>query len=252
MVRSAVLAFLSFGTLLAALCATTPVQAASPLTVGILSAPVMGYRDANHQVMGFEGELAQQICERIKRQCIFVLQPFSTNISDIRQGRIDLAFSNILVTEARSREFVFSERYMRSVSYYVGNPNTQPKYRSTRVAVIKGSVHAFYLQQNHSAAMEAVVYTDISDIYAALKRGDVDLVLLSTILQLGFLYSDESGLFDLIGNPIESSGLAGDIAVAINPAQKQLKPDIDQALRSLLTDGSFNRLNNKYFPFNIY
>ncbi len=251
MARSAVLALLNIGTLLAFIC-TTPLQAAPSLTVGVLNAPVMGYHNSKHQLMGFEGELAQQICERIKRQCKFVLQPFNANLDGVRQGRIDLAFSNILVTEARSREFTFSERYMRSVSYYIGNPNTQPKYRSTRVAAIKGSVHAFYLQQNHSASMETVVYTDVSEIYTALKNGDVDLVLLSTILQLGFLYYDESGLFDLIGNPIESPGLAGDIAVAISPAQKQLKPDIDQALHSLLTDGSFNRLNNKYFPFNIY
>lgn len=222
------------------------------LLVGILESPMMGYRDADNQLSGFEAELAQQICERIDHQCEFVLQPFGQNLKGVRQGHLDLAFSSILINESRKTYLTFSERYMRSVSIYIGNPEKQPKYRPTRVGVVKDSVQEFYLEQNFSGSIETLTYTDVEEAYAALKEGDADRILLPAIIQLGFLYSDSSGLFDLIGGPIDNPKLSGDVAVAITPQRKQLKSSIDQAIRGLLTDGSYNRLNNKYFPFNIY
>ncbi len=228
------------------------VSFADILKVGILDSPMMGYRDTDNQLSGFEAELAQQICERISHDCEFVLQPFGNNLDGVRHGQLDLALSSILVTEARKQYLTFSERYMRSVSSYIGNPEKQPKYRPTKVAVVKDSVQEFYLKQNFSTSMETLIYTDVDEVYAALKSGEADQVLLPAIIQLGFLYRDSSGMFDLIGGPIDNPKLAGDVAVAITPDRHLLKTEIDQAIRSLLTDGSYNRLNNKYFPFNIY
>lgn len=222
------------------------------LLVGILDSPMMGYLDADNQLSGFEAELAQQICERIDYQCEFILQPFGLNLEGVRQGHLDLAFSSILVTDARKKYLTFSERYMRSVSIYVGNPKKQPKYRPTKVGVVKDSVQEFYLQQNFSHSMETLTYTNVDEAYAALKSGETDRVLLPAIIQLGFLYDDRSGLFDLIEGPIDNPKLTGDVAIAITPERPELKTGIDQAIRSLLTDGSYNHLNNKYFPFNIY
>lgn len=241
-----------FGLLATLLLFTSMPAKSDTLLIGILESPMMGYRDADNQLSGFEAELAQQICERIDHDCEFVLQPFGNNLDGVRHGQLDMAFSSILVTEARKQYLTFSERYMRSVSSYVGNPDKQPKYRPTKVAVVKDSVQEYYLKQNFSTSMETLIYTDVDEVYAALKNGDADLVLLPAIIQLGFLYNDASGLFDLIGGPIDNPKLAGDVAVAITPERQRLKTDIDQAIRSLLTDGSFNRLNNKYFPFNIY
>lgn len=225
---------------------------ADPLLIGILDSPTMGYRSTDNQLLGFEAELAQQICERSHLECEFVLQPFALNLESVRDGKLDMAFSSILVTEARKQHFVFSERYMRSVSSYIGNPGKQPRYRPVRVAVVKDSVQEVYLKQSQSAAFEALSFSNVDEAYQALKTGQADRVLLPAIIQLGFLYSDDSGLFDLIGEPLDNPKLAGDVAVAIHPDRAELKSGIDEALKSLLVDGSFNRLNNKYFPFNIY
>lgn len=225
---------------------------ADTLQVGILDSRMMGFRDQSNQLTGFEAELAQQICDRMQRQCDLTLQPFSSNLDGVKSGQLDMALSSILVTEARKQYLIFSERYMRSVSSYIGNPDRQPKYRPARVGVVSGSVQQFYLQQNHSATIETQTYPNIDEVYAALKAKEIDQVLLPAIIQLGFLYNDTSGLFDLIGGPIDNPKLAGDVAVAISPKKPTLKADVDRAIRSLLTDGSYNKLNNKYFPFNIY
>lgn len=222
------------------------------LQVGILDSPLMGYRNADNQLSGFEAELAQQICDQIDRKCEFILQPFGENLEGVRKGSLDLAFSSILVTESRKKYLTFSERYMRSVSIYVGNPDKQPRYRPTRVAVVKDSVQEFYLKQNVNPAMETYSFRSVEEAYTALKTGDMDRVLLPAIIQLGFLYGDTSGQFDLIGEPLNNPKLSGDVAVAITTAHQSLKPDIDRAIQNLLTDGRFNQLNNKYFPFNIY
>lgn len=238
--------------LLIPLLALPGLAKAEILRVGILNSPMTGFKDASGKLTGFEAELAEHVCERINQKCEFILQPFAHNLLGIQNGSLDLAFSSILITNARKELIIFSERYMRSVSSFIGNPSTQPKYRPVKVAVVKGSVQETFLRQKYSGTMQPLVFADVESAYLALTEKRVDRVLLPAIMQLGFLYNDDSGLFDLVGEPIDDPKISGDVAIAISQNQKLLKPEIDKALQSLLTDGSFNRLNNKYFPFNIY
>lgn len=148
----------------------TAPQIQRPLLVGIIESPLMGFKDSNNELKGFEAELALLICEKIQRQCELYLQSFAKNVADVQQGQLDMALSSILVNEQRKQSLLFSTRYMRSVSHYIGNPDTQPKYRPLKVAVLKGSVHEHYLRQVHSGHIETVTFDDIQPLYQALKR----------------------------------------------------------------------------------
>jgi len=224
----------------------------APLLVGIIDSPLMGYHDDKQRLRGFEAELAQQICAKLEYQCHFVLQPFAKNIEDVRLGHLDMALSSILVTDHRKKTLLFSQRYMRSVSSYIGTPNKQPKYRPIQVAVIKHSVQEHFLRQKFSSSIKVMAFDQNKEMYQALKENRVDQVLAPSIVQLDFLSNDNSGQFDLIGEPLDNPKLSGNIAVAIHRKKPDLKDQVDKALTDLLIDGSYNHLNNKYFPFNTY
>ncbi|WP_028304038.1 substrate-binding periplasmic protein [Oceanospirillum maris] len=224
----------------------------APLLVGIIDSPLLGYYDEKQRLRGFEAELAQQICSKLEHQCQFVIQTFAKNIEGVRLGHLDMALSSILVTDNRKKTLLFSQRYMRSVSSYVGVPDKQPKYRPIHVAVIKRSVQEHFLRQNFNSSIKVVAFDQNKEMYQALKENRVDQVLAPSIVQLGFLSNDNSGRFDLIGEPLDNPKLSGDIAVAIHQQKPSLKDQVDKALTDLLIDGSYNHLNNKYFPFNTY
>lgn len=233
---------------------TTHQQASTEIKVGILNAPQMGFYDPGQQLMGFEAELAQMLCERLPPpyQCTFRLQSFRQNLQDVQQGRLDMALSNILVTDERLQRIRFSQRYMRSTPSYIGDPNRQPTDRPARVAVLEGSVHARFLHLMLQADRLPVVYPDVQDLYEALLSGVVDQVMAPSIMQLGFLHQPQSEHLDMLEPPLDLPHIAGDIAVAMPATHAGLQQQINNALQQLLTDGSYDRLNKRYFPFNTY
>ncbi|WP_157834534.1 substrate-binding periplasmic protein [Oceanospirillum beijerinckii] len=223
----------------------------STLNVGILESANMGFLDQFQQPTGFEVELAQGICLRLKRNCEIKLQSFSQNLQDIQDEKVDFALSSIMVTEERSKHLLFSDHYMSSFSIFVGLPE-QPKYRQVKVAVVKGSVQEKYLRQHKADTMVAISYAHLNETYQALLGQEVDQVLGPAILQLGFLSQHPDKEYELLGEPIRQFNLGGKVAVALPLKQFELQQQINDILSEMLTDGSYNQLNKKYFPFSVY
>ncbi|SJZ94214.1 polar amino acid transport system substrate-binding protein [Oceanospirillum multiglobuliferum] len=254
--------YLAFGILFVTtviLCfASTPVNADQPnsngslsLQVGVIDAPFMGYIDDKGLMTGFEVELAQAICNGLQRQCVIKLQPFHINLQQVQTAELDFALSSFLITEQRKQKSLFSERYMRSHSSYLGNVS-QPQYRALRIGVVKGSTQERYLLQKIRNAVETVSFIDIQSTYKALMAGEVDQVLFPAIIQLKFLAEHPELELELLGEPLSDHNLGGEVGVGLPFGHEVLRDEINQVLRTLLTDGTYNKLNKKYFPFNVY
>lgn len=226
-------------------------QKSSVLQVGVLKSANMGYLDQQQNPTGFEVELAQNICQKIQHICHIKLQSFSQNLKDLQDNKLDFALSSILITTERKKHLLFSDHYMRSFSIFAGLPE-QPKYRPVRVATVKGSVQEKYLRQHKADTMQTISYMHLEGAYQALLKGEVDQVLGPAILQLGFISRHTESDYELLGEPIRQNNLGGEVAVALPLTQTELQQQINQALSEMLTDGSYNRLNKKYFPFSIY
>lgn len=221
------------------------------LQVGVLKSANMGFLNAQQKPAGFEAELAQGICQRLKRTCQIKLQSFSNNLQDLRDNRLDFALSSIMVTDERKEYLLFSDHYMSSFSIFIGLPE-QPKYRPVRVGVVKGSVQEKYLRQYKADTMQSVSFAHLQETYQALLRQDVNQVLGPAILQLGFISQHPEMEYELLGEPIRQYNLGGKVAIALPKTQVKLQQEINQTLSEMLTDGSYNQLNKKYFPFSIY
>lgn len=221
------------------------------LKVGVIDAPFLGFVDQNGQLTGFEVELAQAICHGLQRSCDIQLQPFQVNLQQVQTKQLDFALSSFLVTEQRKEKGLFSERYMRSYSSYLGAVD-QPQYRAVRVGVVKGSTQERYLLQKEQSAIEAVSFVDIQSTYDALLAGQVDQVLFPAIIQLKFLAEHPELELELLGEPLREHNLGGEVAVGLPIGHDVLRDEINQVLQRLLTDGTYNKLNKKYFPFNVY
>jgi len=224
---------------------------AETLRVGVLESDFMGYIKPDKQLGGFEVEIAQTLCQRLKAQCQIKLQPFSVNLEDLKKNNIDFAVSSILVTPERKKHLLFSNRYMRSFSVFIG-PAKQPKNRRIRVASVKGSVQEHYLRQQKASSMDSISFMQLNESYEALLNGEVDQVLGPAMIQLGFVSDHSEAEYELLGEPIREYNLGGDVAVALPKNETALKDRINDILTEMLTDGSYNQLNKKYFPFSIY
>lgn len=224
---------------------------AQTFKVGVLDAQVMGFRDEENSLKGFEVELAQEICKQISISCEIRLQSFSENLRDIKEGNLNFILSSVLVTEERQKQFLFSQHYMRSASVYIGLPS-QPEYRKLKIAVVRHSMQEAYLRQKKADTVDTVIFDDITDTSVALKKGEVDQILGPAVIQLAFISEHQGYEFELLGEPLREHNLGGKVAVVLPKGSEKLQEDVNHALTQILTNGSYNLLNNKYFPFSVY
>lgn len=224
---------------------------ASLLKVGVLNAPFMGYIDDQGVMTGFEVDLANAICAKLQQPCDIHLQPFQVNLEQVQNNQLSFAVSSFLVTPERQQKNLFSDRYMRSYSSYLGTLE-QPKYRAVRVGVVKGSTQERYLLQKKAGSIQTISFMDIQSTYDALMNHEVDQVLFPAIIQLKFINEHPELDLELLGDPLQENSLGGEVAIGLPFGQEVLRDRINQVIKTLLTDGTYNKINKHYFPFNVY
>ena len=87
-----------------------------------------------------------------------------------------------------------------------------------------------------------------------LSAGRLDLVLADSIVLLeGFLNKPDGKDFEFVGPELKDPKWFGDGAgIAIRPGDAKLKDAFNKALAEIRKDGTYDKIDAKYFPFSIY
>lgn len=84
---------------------------------------------------------------------------------------------------------------------------------------------------------------------SALISGKLDLVLGDGLALWSFLNTPQGAAFNWVGNPIYADE---GIGLALRHADDDLRLRFDGAIDKVLKNGTYLRVNARYFPFNIY
>ena len=99
--------------LLLGLSAASSVYAALPQTVRIGTdatyAPFSS-KDAKGNFVGFDIDLGNEMCTRIKVKCTWVGSDFDALIPSLKAKKIDAIISSLSITEKRQQEIAFSDK----------------------------------------------------------------------------------------------------------------------------------------------
>lgn len=261
-------AVLSAVLLLTGLALPQPVRADAPPTgrpflrvVVIDHSPPFSDRDADGLLVGFNIDFGRELCRSLGAVCSFDAAPFKQIIEDVAAGRFDIGFGNVLRTPDREQRLLFSVPYWRSSTSLVGRRgmpelSLDEAIRSRRIATIRGSrQHAALVRLADAApALHAnlVPVSTLDDLWSAMRNGESDMAIGPTLNVVHFLLSDAGDGFETIGTPMSEDGLGGTVHIVFPPGQHELKASVDRALTALRNDGTYQRINRQYFPFDIY
>lgn len=218
--------------------------------------PPFSYVDDNGQLTGFDTDIARALCRQMERECELRQVAWSDLIPEMEAGRVDFSVASMAKTEDRSRRVNFTDYYYRSHSTFAGDPDRfsdiSPKVlKGVRLATGRDTIQADFLQ-NHYPDSEIILTDDLPQTLELLKSGKADLALSDTINLLDFLQQPESLQFDYIGDPLQAEELHSKAHIAVRKGEEQLLEDLNEALEDIRLDGSYERINRKYFPFSIY
>jgi polar amino acid transport system substrate-binding protein len=221
--------------------------------------PPFDYAGPDGNPVGFNVDLARQICEELHVTCTVQMRRFDTLFDALDDNRGDAAIASISVTPDARKRADFSDPYYRPVARFAVRKDANidgvrpERIEGKKIAVVAGTAHEQYLKNLFTEA-EVRGYPTAEAARDALKHGEVDL-LFGDGFSLAFWLNgtDSDGCCMFAGGPfIESRYFGEGIGVAVKHGNDTLRLAINWALFGLWEKGRFTDLWLRYFAINPY
>lgn len=218
--------------------------------------PPFSYFDDAGQLAGFDVDIAQALCEQLAAECELSARPWEELIPALVSGEVDFVVASMGSSEERDLLVDFTGHYYRSHSIFVGPRDVQSEISPSalagqRLVSGKGTLQSKYLQEFYPNS-EIILTEDMEQAIGLLRSGSADLIFSDTIFMLQFLQSDQGEGYDFIGSPLRNALLKSEACIAVQQGNDQLRILLNRAIEQIRLNGVYDRINQKYFPFDIY
>lgn len=217
------------------------------------------YKTPDGKPTGFDVDIANAVCAEIKRKCVFVEQVWDSMIPGLQARKYDVIVSSLSMTEERKRVIDFSDRYYKTPSAIVvkkGTAYTGPaSLKGKRIGVLKGSTQEKWaLGELKPAGVNIIPYEAQDQVYLDINAGRLDGTVADKVeVHGGFLRKPEGKDYGYVGPDQYDTKYYGDgIGIGMRKGQKELKDQINQAIKTIRSNGTYSTIAKKYFDFDPY
>ena len=215
--------------------------------------PPLQFVDSNGDAVGWEYDAMAEIAKRLNINVEYENISWDAMIPAVSEGQYDLGMTGITIRDDRAEVVDFSDAYMRSemvmmvrgdeerftdsVSFAANDdllmaaqPGTTPFY-----------VGVYDVLDGDEANPRIVKFETFGAGVAALKSGDVDLVLTDGTAGNGYVSASDGGL-KIVGEKLGTEDFG-----FIFPKGSELVEPMNAAITSMKEDGTIDALNTKWF-----
>ena len=244
----------------AAPAASAPAPEAAALKVAIdPTYEPFTFKTADGQPTGFDVDIANALCEQIKRKCVFVEQVWDSMIPGLNAKKYDVIISSMSITDDRLKEVDFTDKYYNTPSRIVLKKGTKftdaASIKGKKIGVLKGSTQEKYaLGELKTAGVVVNSYEAQDQVYLDIKSGRLDGTVADFMeVTGGFLSKPEGAKYELVGPDLKDPKYFGyGAGIALRKGEDALKAELNAAIKAIRTAPTYKTLNDKYFAkFNI-
>ena len=153
------------------------------------SFPPMGYQDGNGNIIGYDIDLAREVCTRLGVELELVPIDWNQNVNELNSGNIDCVWNGMTANKERQEKMNLSEAYMNNrqviVTLESNNIKTLADLKDKRIVLQKGSTAVEALDARSDIKSAARDVTEIKDNVLAmyeLRQGTGDAVVMDEIV----------------------------------------------------------------------
>jgi ABC-type amino acid transport substrate-binding protein len=218
--------------------------------------PPFNFLDASGQPAGFDVDIAKAICADMAGECSYVAVPWDDLLGGLEKGDYDLIVASMAHTPERAARVAFTDGYYRSHASFVGDPakieaTTPDALAGLRIAVQRDTIQAQYARATYPRS-EIVEGDDVPAALGMLVAGKADITLIDAINGLDWMQTPEGERFSYIGDPVTSDFLQSSARIAARKGDGELVARVNEAIKHLRLNGTYERINAAYFPFSIF
>ncbi len=239
--------------------ASAPAAAAPAPEVGPLKVAIdptyepFTFKSADGTPTGFDVDIANALCEQIKRKCEFVEQVWDSMIPGLNAKKYDVIISSMSATDERKKEIDFTDKYYQTPSRIVLKKGTKftdlASLKGKKIGVLKGSTQEKYAMDNLKPVGVVVNSYEAQDqVYLDIKSGRLDGTV-ADFLEVtgGFLSKPEGAKYEFVGPVLSDVKYFAGAAVALRKGEDKLKGELNEAIKTIRSNGTYKTLNDKYF-----
>jgi len=233
------------------------------------------FTGAGGKLEGFEIDLANDLCARMKVKCEIVAQDWDGIIPSLTAKKYDAIMAGMSITDERKKTIDFAGPYANS-------PNGFLVAKNSDLAKMPGTGQAFNLGTQQAAAEKAIndlkpvlkgktigvqtstIHSNFADKYLKgtaeireyktteahdldLAAGRIDAVLADSTNIIGTLDKPEFKDYTMVGPSITGGLLGAGVGVGLRKGETELKKSFDDAIQAAIKDGTIKKLSEKWF-----
>ena len=216
--------------------------------------PPYGFSVGRGEYMGFDLDLAQEVCNR--NNWTLVKQPidWSAKDSELNSGAIDCIWNGFSIN-GRENDYTWSNPYINNKQVFVvksdSNINSFADLKGKNVEVQKGSSVSSALKGDNKTLADTfgrmVEVADYNSAILDLKVGHCDAVILdSGVAQYQVNSGNNSGL-----KIINVTVLSEQYGIGFKLGNTQLKDQVQKTLDEMYADGTVSKIAENYSSYGV-
>ena len=215
------------------------------------------YHDAAGKLQGFDIDLVQALCDRMHAKCEFIAIQFDGIIPALQNGQIDAIATSMAITEKRKKVVDFTDRYWTRHARFMSCSTRKIEdispaaLKGVTIGTQGGTVSDDFLEDGYKSA-DVRLYKTMDDAYQDASAGRIDLVLAGEAISYDFMQKPAGKNCRYVGDRLPDGKYFGaGCGIAIRKTDPDLRDKFNAALKEILADGTYQKINAKYFPFPI-
>ncbi len=238
------------------------------------------YTDPSGKLIGFEIDLAEELCKRMKAKCEIVAQAFDGVIPALNAGKFDAIMAGMNITDKRKEAIAFTQPYGRTPSTFAvlkSNPlaklpeagkvyslsadgvavaeksinDLKPMLKGKVIGVQTSTAQASFLDKYLKDVVEIRQYKTTEQHDLDLAAGRVDAVFGSISYLKGVVEAPENKEMMLAGPRYGGGPLGFGVAVGLRKTDPELQAKFDAVVGAAVADGTVKTMSMKWFGFDI-
>ncbi len=235
------------------------VQAGEKLRIGVEGAyPPFSWKEADGSLKGFDIEIADALCAKMGKECELVEQDWDGIIPALLAKKYDAIVASMSITEERKKRVDFTGKYYNTPAKFVAPENaafdaTPDGMAGKTVGLQRGTIHQCYMEKMFPQT-ELKLYGTQEEVFLDLASGRIDAQISDSVQALeGFLSQDAGKGYAFLGGDQYDLECHGEGAgIAVRKGEDELREAFNAAIKAIREDGTYAKINAKYFEFDIF
>jgi polar amino acid transport system substrate-binding protein len=207
--------------------------------------PMETVDEATGQIVGFDVDVMNAICERINCKAEFVTTAWDGIFAALQQSQFDMVVSGVSITEERDKEMDFSDPYIvvsQAVLVRVADKAlTIDDFKKGRKLAAQTATTNAQLAEELVGRENLSLYDTFVAAVEALKNGDVDGVVIDGTSAVAY---EQQFAGELV---VGITGLQSDPLGLVFREGDTLRDAFNEGLKAIKDDGTLDTLIAKYW-----